>query len=167
MTLMHSGGMCLKQLFDYDVDIINSWHASKVSFVPLTQENEGNRVSLPIAARPALMPALTVNFWEQTKTAALSTHSYTTLHQEWLFPQQSEADDERTWTLSKTALCIPLDGAFPSFKMREQVCRYPANTLTLAESQRCCTHHTSLDPAVKAPKAAEEDTFCLFSWLFC
>lgn len=82
MTLIESGGMCLKQLFDDIVDSISCSHASKMSLVPLTQDNKGNSVCLPTAPRPALMPVLTAKFWGQTKTAPLFAHSYTIVHQE-------------------------------------------------------------------------------------
>lgn len=161
MTLIHSGGICLKQLFYYDVvDIISCSHASKVSFVPLTQENQGNRVSLPIAPRPALMPDLTVKFWGQTETAPLSTHSYTPEHQKWLFPQQSEADAERTWTLSKTEPCIPLDSAFLAFKMHKQVCGCPANTLT--EPALLHTLHIPLLQQWRHPRLQRKIIFVFF-----
>lgn len=80
MTLIESGSMPLKQLFDYIVDSISCSHASKMSFTRLTQENKGNSVPLPAALRLALMPVLSVKFWVQTKIAPLSPH--TIVHQE-------------------------------------------------------------------------------------
>jgi len=78
MTLIESGGLCLKQLFDDVVDSISCSHTFKMSLVPLTREKEGNSASLPTAP----MPVLAVKFWGQTKTAPLSTCSCTVVHEE-------------------------------------------------------------------------------------
>lgn len=137
--------------------VISCSHASKMSLVPLTQENKDNSVALPTAPTPALMPVLTGQFWGQTKTAPLSTQSYTIVHQAWLPPQQSETDAESACTSSKNRAFYSSTQCPPKFEDAWAGLWVPCQHPDSRERTGTSAHTTPpLATAVNAPEAAAD-----------